>query len=95
MAVILPRILPSWPIIWTVLTGENIVCIILKEESHFTATLEYQDADVAPLIAEDQAVLYWWDGSGRQDASQTCPHPVMARDLVAKRITVSICQAGS
>jgi hypothetical protein len=60
-----------------------------------TLTLAYSDLDVHHVAEEAALVLWWWNGSGWQDALTTCfPAGTYGRDLPNNKLSVPICRTG-
>ncbi|MFZ0546363.1 MAG: hypothetical protein WAM60_13040, partial [Candidatus Promineifilaceae bacterium] len=60
-----------------------------------TVTIEYSDADVQKVTAENELTLLWWDGSTWVDAAETCsPTTTYTRDLVNNVISIGVCKSG-
>jgi hypothetical protein len=60
-----------------------------------TITIDYSDLDVQNVTAENELELRWWNGSGWQDAAETCsPTSGYVRDLVNNMISLAVCKSG-
>jgi hypothetical protein len=60
-----------------------------------TVTISYSVGDVRLVSNQASLALWWWNGSGWQDASATCnPAVATTRDPASKTISVAICRTG-
>jgi hypothetical protein len=60
-----------------------------------TATISYSDGDARLVSTPANLALWWWNGSGWQDAAATCsPATTYARDLIMRTISVALCRTG-
>lgn len=60
-----------------------------------TTTIHYSSDDVRLVSNKEQLFVVWWNGSGWQDAAETCtPKTTYTRDITNKIIDIAICQPG-
>ncbi|MEP7188926.1 MAG: hypothetical protein ABI901_07055, partial [Roseiflexaceae bacterium] len=60
-----------------------------------TVTLSYSAGDARLISNPESLALWWWNGSGWQDAAATCGQAASySRDSTSKTISLAICRTG-